>query len=323
MKKGKIAVIGGAGFIGSYVNKLLCQKGYETVVFDNLSKGSLKSVVCGEFMKGDLGKEKDLKHLFSTYQPDAVMHFAAYTDVGESTENPLIYYQNNFSNTLNLIESMLKYQVNTLIFSSTAAVYGSPKEDKIKETHPLIPINPYGRSKLMVEKALKDFSDTYGLKYCSLRYFNAAGGDPDGEIQFTKKTGLNFIPIVLRNILQSNCKASIFGTDYPTPDGTCIRDYIHLHDLATAHILALEKLLGGSDSCHYNLGNGQGFSVTEVVDTIEKITGKELKRLDTKRRSGDPARLIANAEKAQREMGWYPEYGHLETMVSHAWNVMK
>lgn len=175
----------------------------------------------------------------------------------------------------------------------------------------------------MVEKALDDFSEVYGLNYCSLRYFNAAGGDPEGEIQFTKKTGLNFIPIVLRNILQSNCEVSIFGTDYSTPDGTCIRDYIHLHDLAAAHILALEKLLNGGVSCHYNLGNGQGFSVSEVIDTIEKVTEKKLKRVNTGRRAGDPALLIANAEKAQKEIGWRPEYNHLETMVSHAWNVMK
>ena len=320
MKK-TVLVAGGAGYIGSHVTKMMNEAGYQTVVFDNLSKGDRRAVTRGTFIEGDLSDKSKLDQIFKEYHFDAVMHYAAFIDVGESLLEPLKYYQNNVANTLNLLQTMLSHRVNTFIFSSSAAVYGLPQNKQLDENHPCLPINPYGESKLMVEKILKDCHQAYGLKYVSLRYFNAAGGDPSGEVKNYKTKESNLIPIALRSLLTGDT-LTIFGTDYPTPDGTCIRDYIHICDLGTAHILAMEHLFSGGSSSIYNLGNGHGFSVKEVLRAIEKVTAKKINKIEGPRRPGDPPWLVANSKKAENELGWKPQYPALETMVQHAWNAL-
>lgn len=320
MPSKKILVTGGAGFIGSLVNKMLHQAGFDTTVIDNLSYGSKKAIVCGCFYEGDIGSPIFLDSLFQKERFDAVIHFAALTNVGESVTNPLLYYRNNVAHTLTLLEKMLTYNVKKLIFSSSAAVYGFPQAPLIEETHPILPINPYGESKWMVEKILADLDLAYQLKSISLRYFNAAGGDPEGKIK-VEKTPNNLIPIAL-NKLTYNQPFSLFGTDYSTPDGTCIRDYIHTADLGSAHILALEKLLQGASSNVYNLGNGSGYSVKEVLNTIEEITGQKLSIQVEPRRKGDPPYLVADATKALNELDWRPEFTNLKQMVADAWKSM-
>jgi len=318
MQNKKILITGGAGFIGSLVNKMLDNAGYQTVVIDNLSSGHRDAVVRGEFVEGDIGSRADLEKIFENHQIDAVMHFAASIDVGESVHNPEKYFRNNVTNTLTLLNTMLDYNVKTFVFSSTAAVYGTPIEVPISEDHPLNPINPYGESKLMVEKILHDFNEAYGLKYCSLRYFNAAGGDPDGEIPNRKSSEHNLIPLALRSLTPGGEKLSVYGSDYHTPDGTCIRDYIHLFDLGTAHILAMKKLLAGGESRIYNLGNGNGFTVKQVIEAAGKVVGHEIPYEIVGRREGDPEVLVADARKAKEELGWEPKYPDLESMVRDA-----
>ncbi len=318
MKKKTILITGGAGFIGSYVNALLHRSGYDTVVFDNLSQGCRSSVQEGIFVKGDIGHPEELKDVFTRFHIDAVMHFAALINVGESCANPDLYYKNNVANTLTLLESMLRHSVKTLIFSSSAAIFGLPQTAFIKENHPVQPINPYGETKLMVERILRDFDKAYNFKFAALRYFNAAGGDPEGKIKHSKNHPSNLIPIVLSQI-QRDGAVTIFGTDYPTPDGTCIRDYIHIHDLGTAHVKALERLLAGGESDYYNLGNGKGFSVREVIAAAKKVTGRPLQVIEGARRLGDPPFLLSDAEKARRDLGWTIRYPDLESMIKHAW----
>lgn len=313
----KVLVLGGAGFIGSYVNKLLDESGYQTIVLDNLSRGHQKMATRGLFVKGDLGNKDDLKEIFNQHQIDAVMHFAAHIDVGESVLNPAAYYENNVVNTLRMIETLVEFKINCLIFSSSAAVYGIPQADIIKEDHPCLPINPYGKTKLMVENILEDFDRAYGLKYSCLRYFNAAGGDPQGEIKNFKTKEGNLIPLIVRNV-KSGTPLTIYGTDYDTPDGTCIRDYIHIHDLATAHINAMEQLWKRRQSSIYNLGSQKGYSVKEVINATEKVVGKKVNVVEGKRREGDPAVLIANADKAKRDLGWQTQFS-LDAMIEHAW----
>lgn len=322
MNSALILIVGGAGFIGSHVNKQLNRAGYETVVFDNLSRGDARAVVAGTFVKGDLGNDRDLEELFKKYRFTAVMHFAALTDVGESVANPGLYYDNNVASTTKLLNTMVKFGVNTFIFSSSAAVYGIPERPPIRESSVCQPINPYGRSKLMVEEILQDFESAHDLRYCALRYFNAAGGDPDGEIKNYKKKENNLIPLALRSLLTPGGQITIFGDDYPTPDGTCIRDYIHVSDLGSAHILAMESLLDGAPSDIYNLGNGNGFSVHEVLDAVQKVTGRRLNIVQGDRRPGDPAILVADAEKARRCLGWSPKYTQLGEMIDHAWKAL-
>lgn len=317
-----IFVVGGAGFIGSHVNKQLDAAGYKTIVLDNLSTGSQEAVTRGTFIKGDLADSSLLSEIFSCYPVDAVMHFAAFADVGESVLDPLKYYTNNVGNTLHLLNAMHKYRIKTLIFSSTASIFGLPEEDKITENHPKKPINPYGQSKLMVEQIINDAEKAYGMRSCALRYFNAAGGDPELEIKNFKKKENNLIPIILRNLRNGKHSAAIFGADYPTPDGTCIRDYIHILDLGKAHIRAMEQLFEGKPSCSYNLGNGRGFSVKEVIQTIEKVTGISIETTVEDRRPGDPPILMADSRKALQELGWHPQYPDIETMISHAWNAL-
>lgn len=316
-----ILVTGGAGFIGSYVNKLLSQAGYNTIVIDDLSRGNEKAVRYGRFVQGNLGDPQLLNSLFQNTSIDAVIHLAAFTDVGESVQNPQIYYQNNVSNTLSLLHSMKEFGINTFIFSSTAAIFGLPQQPLITESHSTHPINPYGETKLIIETILKDYSQAYGLKYSCLRYFNAAGGDPEGEIKNYKRKDNNLIPLALRSLISST-PLTIFGTDYSTPDGTCIRDYIHIHDLGQAHILAMQRLFAGEPSDSYNLGNGMGFSVRQVLDTVEKETGQHLSIINGPRRPGDPPILVADATKARQELNWKPLYPSLEAMVEHAWKAL-
>lgn len=316
-----VLVVGGAGFIGSHVNEKLYRNGYETIVLDNLSAGNRKAVLHGTFIEGDIADRALLEEIFTHQKIDAVMHFAAFLQVGESVVDPLKYYQNNVAGTLNLLEVMLKHHVNVFIFSSTAAIFGAPQEKQITETHPCHPINPYGQTKLMVETILRDLSSAYGLRYTALRYFNAAGGDPEGLIKNYGMGQINLIPIVLRSIRQNGI-VTIFGTDYPTPDGTGVRDYIHVDDLASAHIKAMERLLQGGSSTCYNLGNGKGYSVREVIAAAQKVTGHAVNVVEGPRRAGDPAHLLADSQKAYEELGWKPQYPALEDIIGHAWRAL-
>ena len=321
MAKKKVLILGGAGFIGSYVNKLLADSGYETIVFDNLSQGRKEMICRGTFIQGDIGNSADLAKVFSNNSIDVVMHFAALIDVGESMTDPASYYKNNICCNLTLLESMRQFGVNKIIFSSSAGVYGIPKNIPILEDEPCHPINPYGETKLVVEHILRSYDLAYGMKSCSLRYFNAAGGDPSGEIKNTKPKENNLIPLVLRSLKLADGKLIINGTDYPTPDGTCVRDYVHIHDLATAHISAMEKLLEGGNTNFYNLGSGKGYSIREVIAAAESVTGKKVPVSDGPRRPGDPPVLIASINKVNRELNWKPSYG-LNSMIEHAWKAM-
>ncbi|UPO87234.1 UDP-glucose 4-epimerase GalE [Niallia sp. Man26] len=315
-----ILVVGGAGYIGSHLVKELVEK-EEVIVLDNLATGHQESVdERAVFIKGDLGKEEDLEPIFSKYPIKAVMHFAAFSLVGESVQDPYKYYENNVANTLTLLKTMLKYNVKNFIFSSTAATYGIPEDEIILESSKTSPINPYGKSKLMVEQILADFHAAYGLNYVVLRYFNAAGAHESGAIGEQHDPETHLIPIILQHVLGQRESISVFGTDYPTEDGTCIRDYIHVTDLAAAHIKAVEALLDGSKQAEtYNLGNGVGYSVKEVIETCEKVTGKQANVVLAERRAGDPARLIASSSKIYEDLGWKAERG-LETIIESAWD---
>lgn len=319
MRAENILIVGGAGYIGSYVNKELNRAGYKTIVVDNLSRGDERTVVAGTFIEGDLADKEFLNRLFTEHTFDAVIHLAAFLDVGESVREPAKYYQNNVANTLNLLNAMVAHQVKNFIFSSSAAIFGNPQQDAINEDHPKAPINPYGRTKLMVEEILSDYDRSDALRSSCLRYFNAAGGDPEGEIKNHTKKQSNLIPLALEKLLTEDPTITVFGNDYDTPDGTCIRDYIHIHDLATAHRLAMENLLSGGPSTRYNLGIGRGFSVKEVLDAVEKVTGKTLNIIEGPRREGDPPRLIADATLARKELGWKPIYDDLEVIIADAW----
>ncbi len=316
----KIIVTGGAGYIGSHVVKLLGERGYDILVIDNLSTGHREAVLYGDLAVIDLGNKQALDDFFKYFKPDAVMHFAAAIEVAESVENPAKYYRNNTANTLNLLEVMVKNDVKNFIFSSTAAVYGIPEKVPIKENAPLNPINPYGQSKAFVEKMLKDFDNAYNLKYISLRYFNVAGADPEGKIGQSYKNATHLITRSLKTAKGEYEKLYIFGTDYKTPDGTAIRDYIHVMDLAEAHILALDYLMKEHKSDVFNLGYGRGYSVKEVVKTAKKITGIDFPVEETDRRPGDPAVLIADSTKAKETLNWKPKYDNLEFIIKTAWN---
>lgn len=315
-----ILIVGGAGYIGSHLNKEISKQGHNTVVFDNLSYGHEKFVKWGSFELGDLGNINDIRSIFWKYPIDAVMHFAAFTYVGESVEDPQKYYLNNVKNTLNLLQVMLEENVKQFVFSSTCATYGNPVEIPITENHPQNPINPYGRGKLIVEQILKDYSRAYGLKYASLRYFNAAGADPDGEVGELHDPETHLIPLILDVAAGKRDAIKIFGTDYNTPDGTCIRDYIHVTDLADAHILALKYLQDGGESDVFNLGNGNGFSVKEVIDAAQKITGKNIRAVEDERRPGDPPILVGSSDKAKEVLKWKPKYDDLYKIIETAWN---
>ena len=314
-----ILVVGGAGYIGSHVVKELVET-KPIVVLDNLSTGHRHLVdKRAVFVHGDLGDRTTLVRIFEKYPIDAVMHFAANSLVGESVAEPMKYYKNNVAATLTLLETMMEYDVKRFIFSSTAAVYGIPNVDLITEDCPTNPINPYGRSKLMIEHMLSDFASAYDLRYVVLRYFNAAGAHESGDIGEDHHPETHLIPLILQHLLGMRDKISVFGTDYDTPDGTCIRDYIHVTDLAEAHIIALHALLSNEKkTATYNLGNGLGYSVKEVIDMCERVTGKQATIEYTERRPGDPARLVASSEKIARELGWQATRS-LEDIIASAW----
>jgi UDP-glucose 4-epimerase len=315
----KVLVVGGAGYIGSHMVKMLLGEGHDVITFDNLSSGYRDAVVGGTFVEADLVDKAALDEVFVKHTPDAVMHFASYIQVGESVRHPDKYYLNNFTNTMNLLDAMVKHGVNYFIFSSTAAVFGEPEYVPIDEAHAKNPLNPYGRSKLMVEQALGDYERAYGIKSVCLRYFNAAGADPEGQLGERHEPETHLIPLVLQAISGRRDKITVFGRDYDTPDGTCIRDYIHIVDLCSAHSLALRKLMETNISRRYNLGNGAGFSVQEVIAAAQKVTGKPIKVAEGERREGDPARLVADASLARSELGWKPVYADLDTIIQHAW----
>jgi UDP-arabinose 4-epimerase len=314
-----ILVTGGAGYIGSHACKALAQAGYTPVAYDNLVYGHRRAVRWGPFAHGDIADRARLREVIQHYQPSAAMHFAAYTYVGESVTDPGKYYRNNVSGTLNLLETLRDHGIDKVIFSSTCATYGMPQTLPLQEDHPQLPINPYGESKLMIEKILRDFSHAYGMRSLCLRYFNAAGADLEAEIGEDHDPETHLIPLVLLTALGKRTHISVFGTDYPTPDGTCIRDYIHVSDLAQAHVLALHALEQGAPSAAYNLGNGQGFSVLEVIATARRITGKDIPIHISPRRPGDPARLVGDALRIIQELQWQPRYADLDTIIASAW----
>lgn len=314
-----ILVIGGAGYIGSHMVRMLAKQGYNPVVFDNLSKGHREAVANYPFELGDLGEKARLTEVFKKYGIEAVMHFAAFAEVGESVKEPSKYYHNNVAKVLDLLDALVENDIKYFVFSSTAATFGEPIRPKIDESHPQNPINPYGNTKLMVEKILADFDTAYGLKATALRYFNASGADDSGEIGESHNPETHLIPIVLQAAAGKRASIKMFGTDYPTPDGTCVRDYVHVNDLARAHILALEKMFKDNVSERFNLGSGNGFSVAEIVKEAKRITGIDFTVEKAPRRDGDPAVLVADSAKAERILGWKPQY-NLTRIIETAWN---
>jgi UDP-glucose 4-epimerase len=315
----RILVVGGAGYIGSHMVKLLGREGFEVTTLDNFSTGYRDAVTWGELIEGDMADGPMLHDLFARNHFDGVMHFAAYIQVGESVQHPAKYYRNNIANTQNLLDAMVAHDVRSFIFSSTAAIFGEPQRVPIDETHPRKPINPYGRTKWFVEQMLKDYDTAYGLKSVCLRYFNAAGADPDGELGERHDPETHLIPLVLQAASQRRPHITVFGDDYDTPDGTCIRDYIHVDDLCDVHLLALQKLWQGGRSDAFNLGNGNGFSVKAVIESARRVTSQEIPVVYGERRSGDPARLVADATRAQQELGWQPCLANLAVIIEHAW----
>ena len=314
-----ILVTGGAGYIGSHACKALAQAGYTPVVFDNLVYGHPWAVRWGPLEQGDIADRDRLDAVLQQYKPVAVMHFAAYAYVGESVQNPGKYYRNNVAGTLTLLEALRDHNIDKFVFSSTCATYGVPTQIPIPENHSQQPINPYGMSKLMIEQILRDFDHAHGLRAMCLRYFNAAGADPAGEIGEAHDPETHLIPLVLDAALGRRPAITVFGDDYATPDGTCIRDYIHVTDLAAAHVLALQALEQGAASTAYNLGNGQGFSVREVIDCARQVTGRAIPVETGPRRAGDPPRLVGDAERIRSDLNWQPQYADLKAIVQTAW----
>lgn len=315
----RVLVVGGAGYIGSHMVKMLLGAGHEVITLDNLSSGHRDAVLGGTFVEGDLADAAFLQGVFAQYQPEAVMHFASFIQVGESVRKPDIYYRNNVTNTLNLLDTMLQFNVKKFIFSSTAAVFGEPDYVPIDEAHPNRPLNPYGRSKWMIEQVLADYDKAFDLRSVCLRYFNAAGADPEGQLGERHDPETHLIPLILQAASGRRDNIHVFGRDYDTPDGTCIRDYIHIVDLCSAHLAALEYLNQGGGSDRFNLGNGAGFSVQEVVDAVQTVSGKPVTVINAARREGDPARLVADAKRAKNMLAWQPVYTDLNTIVAHAW----
>jgi len=313
-----ILVTGGAGYIGSHVVRELLRQNRQPVVFDNLQTGHQNAAKGALFIKGDLSDRNKLQEAFQSHPIDAVMHFAADCLVGESVQNPTKYLNNNVKNSLNLIELMEIFDVRKIIFSSSAAVYGGPNTIPIGEDHPCHPMNPYGETKWIFEKVLQAYRDAGKLNFISLRYFNAAGADPDGTSGEDHTPETHLIPLVIKAALDGT-SVPVLGTDYPTPDGTCIRDYIHVTDLGQAHLLALKKLEREGISGIYNLGNGNGFSVKEVIEMVRIVSGREIASVGSPRRPGDPARLVASSKKIREELGWIPNFPDLETIVASAW----
>lgn len=314
-----ILVAGGAGYIGSHTVKCLLKNNYKVVVLDNLTSGHKKAVLSKHFEKVDIGDKKALNKVFKKYKIDAVIHFAGFSYVGESVFAPQKYYQNNFVKTMNLLDTMLENNVKNIVFSSTCATYGNPEYTPIDEQHPQKPINPYGKTKFMIEKAMEDYDKAYGLKYVALRYFNAAGCDLEGQLGESHTPETHLIPLILKAIKGEIPQITVFGTDYDTTDGTCIRDYIHVEDLADAHMLAVEKLLKDNESHFINLGTGIGTSVKEMIEATEKVTEKKVPLAYGDRREGDPAILFASNKKAREVLNWNPKYTNIQDIIKTAW----
>lgn len=320
--KQTILVTGGAGYIGSHAALALKKAGYEVIILDNLSYGHqeiIDEVVKVKLVVGDTSDRATLDQLFLNHKIDAVMHFAAYIAVGESVKEPGKYYSNNVASTLNLLEAMLAHGINKIVFSSTCAVYGMPKEIPMTEDHPHSPLSPYAASKDMVERILQDFDTAFSLKSVIFRYFNACGADPGGALGEDHHPETHLIPLALLTALKKRESLYIFGTDYDTPDGTCVRDYIHVNDLADAHVLGLQHLLSGGESEVFNLGNGNGFSVREVIETAREVTGLEIPVIETERRAGDAPILVGSSKKVRTMLGWNPQYADLNKIISNAW----
>jgi UDP-glucose 4-epimerase len=316
----KVLVTGGAGYIGSHCCKELHKRGYQPVVVDNLVYGHRENVKWGDFIEGDIADPDLMARVFSSHDIQAIIHFAAYAYVGESMIAPLKYYKNNVEKTIRLLHGAVEYDIKHFIFSSSCAVYGMPHTIPIDEQHSRSPVSPYGRSKFMVEEILSDCRKAYPIDFMSLRYFNAAGADPDGDIGEKHDPETHLIPLVLDVAAGRSREIKVFGGDYETDDGSCIRDYIHVTDLARAHILALEKLMDGYSGRYVNLGTGKGFSVLETIALAHKITGKDIPYTVTERRPGDPPVLVASNQKALSELGWQPTYSNLEFIIQTAWN---
>jgi UDP-glucose 4-epimerase len=315
-----ILVVGGAGYIGSHMVKALNDAAYDVIVFDNLSTGSAELLLGGPFIQGQLADARLLDQVFAEHAVDAVMHFAAFSLVGESVTDPIKYYHNNVAATAVLIQAMIKHGVRNFIFSSTAAVYGEPHYSPIDEAHPCKPTNPYGATKLAVERMLRDCSSAYDFNFVSLRYFNAAGADPSGTIGEMHDPESHLIPLLLSVANGDMDEIKIYGNDYDTADGTCVRDYIHVNDLAAAHLLALQKIMADARSGTYNLGNSRGYSVMNVLEVARKITGQAIPARLEDRRAGDPAILIADSGKIRKDLNWTPQFESLEAIVETAWN---
>jgi UDP-glucose-4-epimerase GalE len=315
----KVLVTGGAGYIGSHTVKNLLAKGHEVVVFDDFSSGRKELLTGGQVVKADLKDPAALDGVFQNHKVEAVLHFASLIQVGESFLDPGKYYVQNLTGSLNLLEAMRRAGVNIFIFSSSAAVYGVPRETPITEEHPLAPANPYGQTKYFVETILQDYGRAYGLKYISLRYFNASGADPDGRLGEMHDPETHLIPNILLSLLGKKGEVEVFGTDFETPDGSAIRDYIHVSDLAEAHALALGRLAAGGPSDVINLGTNRGYSVLEVITKVEEVTGRPVRYRTAQRRKGDVPVLLASKEKAERLLGWNLRYSDIETIVSTAW----
>lgn len=314
-----ILVCGGAGYIGSHMVKFLADRGHAVDVLDHLGTGHREAVQMGRLIEADILKPELLDPIFSAVKYDAVMHFCALSLVGASVQQPYAYYQNNITGTLNLLEAMRMHGVDKLVFSSTAAVFGNPQAELIDENHPCNPINPYGRSKRMVELMLEDAARAYGLRSVALRYFNAAGADPSGHIGESHVPETHLIPSLFRSILGDGPQLKVFGIDYPTLDGTCVRDYIHVNDLADAHLRAISYMQEREGAHRFNLGNGQGFSVKQVIDTAAKILGRSVEYETGPRRAGDPAILVASSGKARKELGWQPKFTAIDEILETAW----
>jgi UDP-glucose 4-epimerase len=314
----RILVTGGAGYVGSHCVRALLRTGHEVWVYDNLSCGHRQAVPSASLIEGDLANADLLRSTMEHTQAEAVVHFAAVAEVGESVVNPAKYYANNVIGTLNLLNAMRSADVRRIVFSSTTATYGEPERVPIPEDEPQRPISPYGFTKLVIERALEDYARAYGFGYAALRYFNAAGASPDGDIGEDHKPESHLIPITLQVALGQRSEITVFGDDYPTPDGTCIRDYVHVDDLADAHLRALDRLLDGQ-GIKVNLGSGNGYSVREVIDACRKVSGHAIPIRLGQRRPGDPPRLIADSSRAQRELGWQPRYRDIESIVATAW----
>lgn len=317
-----IIVAGGAGYIGSHMVKMLSSAGFNPVTVDNLSTGHRDSVLYGDFEECDIADSVRMGRIFEEYNPAAVMHFAAFSLVGESVSKPDKYYRNNVSGTLSLLDTMRRHACDRFIFSSTAAVFGNPEYLPIDELHPKTPVNPYGRTKLMTEQALGDYAEAYGLRYVIFRYFNAAGHDESGDLKERHSPETHLLPLVVQAAKGERSHIALYGDDYDTPDGTCVRDYIHVNDLCAAHLAGIKYLENGGEPADFNLGNGNGFSVKEIIDKVRLVSGTDFEVKTEGRRAGDPASLVADSSKARHVLGWQPEYTDIEDIIKTVWKTV-